>query len=101
MTLPFGTFPKIQFSRQIWSIKVCFQHNCACNQDNVPSFSEQPFPSFHTKSDCNLFCSLNDVCDETFDKRIIETMAALQLLEFHKTTMQKFVIQREKFEAHG
>ena len=86
-------------SRQIWSIKVCFQHNCACNQDNVPSFSEQPFPSFNTKSNCNLFGSLNDVCDETFDKRIIKIWKHCSFLNFTKTRC-KSLSSREKSLRH-
>ena len=86
-------------SRQIWPIKVCFQHNCACNQDNVPSFSEQPFPSFNTKSNCNLFGSLNDVCDETFDKRIIKIWKHCSFLNFTKTRC-KSLSSREKSLRH-
>ena len=37
--------PSAKYNKQIWAIKVYFQLNVTYNQDNVPSFSEQPFLS--------------------------------------------------------
>ena len=83
-------------SRQIWAIKVYFQLDVACNQDNVPSFSEQPFLSilrvYTPKSNCTLFCSLNDICAETFDKRKIKIWWC-RFLNVTKTRCKRFLFR--------